>query len=166
MKDSPPELPRDESLESALRALPRELAPARDLWPGIAARIAPSRGSRRLATGLVASLLLAAVAAALVWQASRDTGAVPADAVLAADLRLPFEAARERYMADWADVRARLDPATAATIEGNLEVVQGALAEIDAALVEAPDDPRLRGLLRRTLESEIELYRRAARLAG
>jgi hypothetical protein len=166
MTDSPPEFPRDESLESALRALPRELAPARDLWPGIAARIAPSRRSRRLATGLLAGLLLGAGAAALVWQASRDTGAVRTDAMLAADLRLPFEAARERYAADWAEVRARLDPATAAVIEGNLEVVQGALAEIDAAMAEAPGDARLRGRLRRTLETEIDLYRRAVRLAS
>src|SRR6185437_7597306 len=38
---------RDEILRKAMESLPREIAPERDLWPGIAARIAPRRNRFR-----------------------------------------------------------------------------------------------------------------------
>ena len=38
---------RDERQVSSLRELPQEIAPARDLWPGIAARINEIRQPRR-----------------------------------------------------------------------------------------------------------------------
>ena len=156
--------PRPDWLEADLRDLPRDLAPARDLWPGIAARIAPAaRAPRRLVRGLVASLVVSSVAALFAWQAMQASRTVRAPLVLA-DLAAPYADARHRYESAWPSIRVRLDPATAAVIEGNLAVIRGALAEIDAALREAPDDASLRGLLRTTLTSELDLYRRAERL--
>jgi len=156
--------PRPDWLEAELRDLPRDLAPARDLWPGIAARIdSAARGPGRLARALVASLLVCSVAVLFAWQAMQASRVERSPFVLA-DLAASYADARHRYESAWPSIRVRLDPATAAVIDGNLEVIRVALAEIDAALRESPDDASLRGLLRTTLDAELDLYRRAERL--
>lgn len=77
----------DPRLAARIESLPRELAPARDLWPGIAARLAPpapaldspSRQPARMPAALyeprpfwrqaAAALLSAAIGAAATWAA-------------------------------------------------------------------------------------------------
>jgi hypothetical protein len=152
-----------DGLEARLRRLPREIAPERDLWPGVAARIrADARGSRWVPLGLAASVALAAVAVALAWQAVRPAGD---DARLRAELLSPYVDARHRYETVWSSVRAGVDPETAAVLERNLEIIRMARAEIEAALAGTPDDPALQALLEATLDAELALYRRARSLS-
>ena len=72
----------DESLQKAVDRLPRDIAPQRDLWPNIAARIGrKQRAARPLwAYGLAASLFVAVGAASLWYGLARhahETGAAP-----------------------------------------------------------------------------------------
>jgi hypothetical protein len=166
MTESSPDASNDAVLRAEIDRLPRELAPERDLWPGIAARLAHGRRpSRWVAAGLAASLLLGATAVALSWQAWREARLARIDVARVADFRPTYDAARRQYAAQWQGLRERADPATAAVIDANLEVVRAAVADIDRALAEAPDDAALQGLLEATLATELGLYRRAVRLA-
>jgi hypothetical protein len=152
-----------DGLEARLRRLPQEIAPERDLWPGIAARIrADARGSRWVPVALAASVALAAVAVALVWQAARPAGD---DVWPGQPLLSPYVEARHRYESVWSSVRAGVDPETAAVLERNLEITRVARAEIEAALASTPDDPALQALLEATLDAELALYRRARSLS-
>ena len=81
------ELERHRALRAAVRELPAELEPGRDLWPGVAARIAPdARRPRRVLPRRV-----------LPWRAGpwRPAVALPA-AALAATLAVAVGIARLR----------------------------------------------------------------------
>jgi hypothetical protein len=128
------ELDRHRELRARLRELPAELEPPRDLWPGVAARIAPAAGRpwwRREGTGAVLPwLALAATLAAVVgtgWLlrgpapgaplASRSTAPTPpvAEAPRPAPPRPPDGAAAPRPHVTSAEApSASAGPATTA----------------------------------------------------
>jgi glucose/arabinose dehydrogenase/anti-sigma factor RsiW len=56
------------ALVADARALPRAIDPARDLWPGIGARLVPSR---RVPLWLAAAAVIALAVATLLWRANR-----------------------------------------------------------------------------------------------
>jgi anti-sigma factor RsiW len=169
-------------------ALPREKAPARDLWPGIADEIARRRRfavfssvPRRPALWLGALAAAAAVVVAVRVLPPRDTppgprvaGPTPGTLVQPAALGggVPaFAEAERQYQRAAAELMAALDtrraslsPETTAAIDENLRVIDTALAEIRAALERDPDSPRLGHLLASTHEKKIEALRRVLRL--
>jgi len=77
------------------------------------------------------------------------------------------EASSDRAMNDavadlervYRENRARLDPATARTVERNLAVIDGAIEEIRSALAEDPSDPFLHSHLARTQQQKLDLLR-------
>ena len=151
-----------------MRKLGGPVEPARDLWPGIAARIAaqpvPAAPSRRRALGwlaLAATLVVAigAVLTAQRWQQHAPTVVAPpviAEAPIAptptptrtASADLPHTAL------DWA---VPDDPRLAATAQD----LDNASAQLQDALEQRPDAVFLVGLLNRTNAMRLRLMRKS-----
>lgn len=142
------------------RALPRSLAPARDLWPDIAARLddaepvtetstsaAPPSARRWLP--LAAGLLLA-LSLAFFWLESTTLSpapapvaieAGPAAAPLPAAALLPAAELRQSRLAVAGNLQRRiagLKPSTRQVVLDNLAIIDRALDDIDAALEASP----------------------------
>lgn len=111
-----------------LERLARTRAPARDLWPGIAARLAPRRRRPRyaLAQFALAASLVAGLAA--VFTLSLQPGGTP----------------------DLAGDAMPLSHDTRAIVEANLSIVQHTERQIRQALEQDPDSSTLRSLLAST----------------
>src|SRR5262249_47482770 len=155
---------RPDWLTHHLRALPREIEPERDLWPEVAVRIRQRRTPQWLTASVAASVVLSAAAAYFAWQGNERRNAT--ETLGAREMLMTsYRDASDRYAAQWAVERGRMDPALAAEIDRNLVIVRSAVNALDAALARSPDDPALRSLLQSTLAEEIALYRRATVLA-
>jgi hypothetical protein len=169
--------------------LPRGIQPERDLWPGVEARIralgdVPATGP---ASGKVirgdfargARVMLAAAAVVVVFVVGlatgllrRDGGRSVADAPAGAPVAVtPFDAIDAGHASESRDVLEALarvedlDPATVELIRRNLEIIETAIAEIQAALADDPGNPGLNRLLTSEYQRRGDVLRRAARLA-
>ncbi|HXG45488.1 MAG TPA: zf-HC2 domain-containing protein [Gemmatimonadales bacterium] len=178
------EMARLQALLAAARSLPRRIEPSRDLWSGIAARLTPadrrppalrpgetgepaeSRG-RRPVGGPARRWMLAAAAVLLV--------ALSAGATALWLGRLPverFSQERARYARATAALAERLagdagglPPTTLAVVRRNLEIVDAAIREAEAALATDPGNPELEQMLVARYEQRLALLARATRLA-
>jgi len=179
---------RTRRLLAAAAALPAEIAPARDLWPGIAARLgapatSPARtaGARfrpRWAALAAAAVLLVAVTAAVTARltarapvAHPPAGGSAAVALAASgdgDLAATvaeYERAAGALRAALAERRAVLPAATRRVVDENLAVVDAAIAELTRAVAGAPGDDNLRALLAAAYGKQLELLETANRLS-
>jgi hypothetical protein len=170
-----------EALHQETLRLPRGIEPARDLWPGIEARIrdlgeAPARGKilhGRFEFG--ARTMLAAAAVVVVFVAALTTGvlhrdrtAAPGPSPIAPSPFDVIDASHASASREILDALARvedLDPATVELIRKNLEIIETAIAEIRAALADDPGNPGLNRLLTAEYQRRGVVLRRAARLA-
>jgi hypothetical protein len=159
----------DTDLRWRLRQLPREMEPARDLWPGIADRLQPPAARRhaRLAwTGglaLAASLLIAIVGWRLAAAPAADAPAPVAADPAAADPAGHVVQAEERaitleYRATLAGYQQLPMPAE---IQPGLDALDASARDIRSALAADPDSPRLLQQLQRTYSRRLELTHRA-----
>ncbi len=154
----------NDRLRWQLRALQRELPPSRDLWPGIATRIAatpqspprpaesPRSAWRRFTPWASAASVL--LLAGLLWR----TGALeaPREAPL-----LPREAAA--MTRDYQGALAQLPPApTSPEVAGALEDLDRSAQQIRSALDAHPDARFLLDKLRRTYARRLALTQRLA----
>ena len=153
----------NDKLRAALAKLPPEVAPGRDLWPGIAARIGrPARAVLRplWAYGLAASLLVGVGAAGMWFSLSRQAGGPPQVASLATSTAggdTAYFAARAAYAEGSVQNAQNLSPATREVILKNLRIIEGSMQDIQQALAKDPNNAQLRGLL-------YDLYRNEAQL--
>lgn len=170
-------------------ALPRAVAPDRDLWPGIARRVERERSWSWAYGGWRSPALLAAAAtvaiglAAVFWTdqgpARVRTVQIPtptpearlaagtaglADPVLAAAER-DYEAAANALLEALQQRRARLQPEDLATVEANLDVIDRALAEVRQALARSPESPELGRMLVSTHRKKVEVLSRVVKLS-
>lgn len=136
-------------LAPRVEALPRELPPPEDLWPGIAARLAPRRRPawHAAAWRLAAALALVATSSAVTWRLARRGAPAtpPAAARLEAELR-------------------RLDPETRALLDAQLAVLDRALVEARRAAAAAPGDAAAATLVAAVERQRLDLLQQAARL--
>jgi len=150
----------DESLQKAVDRLARDIAPQQDLWPGIAARIGRKQRGRSLwAYGLAASLFVAVGTASLWYGLARRAPETGAASQLAAapSPDAAYFAQRAAYAENSVENAPNLAPATRAVILKNLRVIEGSMQQIEQALEQDPNNPRLRALL-------YDLYQNEARL--
>ena len=163
--------------------LPKEIAPARDLWPGIAARLGESPRSVkhfRWPMALAAGLLVAAVSALLTWGLVREPAAPvqvadtrPVDPAIVAvnygtnSVLSPAElAARDELLVQFRRRIDGLSPQTRDTVLRNLAVIQQAANEIGAALAQDPASGLLNELLLDTYKRELQLYSKVVTAGG
>jgi hypothetical protein len=153
-----------------LRAMRRPAEPAADLWPPIAARIAPAAGAgpaprRPMWPEALAATLVLGLGALLAF-GTREAPTMPAPAAAVADGRLPWSV-REALTLDAAyagalDEARRAAPAPRGEVlraDRELEAAQRALED---ALAQQPEAVHLLGLLRRTHEQRLRLAQRQA----
>jgi hypothetical protein len=154
-----------------LAALPRSIEPAEDLWPAIHGRLAsPGERPGRIAVprwGLAAAALL------LIALSSGVTAVLLRPAPRAASATLDVSALEAQYAAVSEDLtgalekaRARLEPATLATIERNLRIIDAALAETRLALAKDPGNPVLGQMVVAAWRQKVDLLRRATALGA
>jgi hypothetical protein len=174
-----PRNPPEDPLLAKAAELPKDVAPSRDLWPGIAARlaeaprVAPPR-TPRWPAALAAGFLVASVSALLTWSIVRSPEATaPAQVVQApaspgelvpvsygpnSGLTARELVARDQLVAQFREKFETLRPETRVAILKNLKVMQAAADEIDAALAKDPASGMLKGMLVGTYKQELQLY--------
>ncbi|HEU0307140.1 MAG TPA: hypothetical protein VFR30_09260 [Lysobacter sp.] len=149
-----------EALRWQLRALRQDVAPANDLWPGIAPRLGtqqaatPLRAPRRWQPlALAASLALAVGAVGWFGRADiLETRQAPTLVQREADgLSLQYQAALQ-------EVQAPMP----ASLQATAEALDRDVALIRAALARDPDSVRLLEQLRRTYAHRLALAQRVA----
>ncbi len=172
-------------LRNRAASLPKSLEPARDLWPGIEARITETKvvhgrfaQRTRPALKVAAAVLVLAgsvVTAFLIGRgqavgpearmgvSDRNGRAVPASVSVRA-VESDFAAAHDQLLAALEARRSELSPETYATVMTNLAIIDRAIAHIDAALDEHPESPRLTRQLAVAHRQQIDLLERAVRL--
>jgi hypothetical protein len=153
-----------EALLAAAADLPREIRPPRELWSGIDARLAGSQRPRR--AGLPAWALVAA-ALALVLVTAAVTSILTRDYEEAIALK-PGRADEARFLAASQELLAGLEaqdlsPETMEIVRRNLEVIDAAIAELQAALERDPGNGELTRMLLATYQRKIDLLEQAAR---
>ena len=160
------------SLDARLAALPRDLAPARDLWPGIDAELERAAlARRRWPFALAAGIEVAALGVVLGVRMARETPPVAAEVAAGAAIVPAPVAPRLKGAADadYVATRAALErtyherltllaPGTRARIEADLALIQSAHEDIRKALVRDPGSRVLLQLLQSTTEQEFSLY--------
>lgn len=167
----------------------RDEAPARDLWPGVAARLetnaAPRRGqiSLTLPQLAMAASLLMAVASGVTWLAARQPApAADTQPVVVAESESSGEVEGGIVNANFADAqfnaavtdleqilrneRDRLDPRTVLVIERNLKAIDAAIQEARAALNDDPANAYLNSHLADARRRKLDLLRHATTLAS
>ncbi len=174
-----PRNPQDDPLLAKAAELPKDVAPSRDLWPGIEARLAeaksaPVKPAFRWPLALAAALAVAAVSALLTWSLVRDPQtiepAVIAQQDLQADGFVPVSygpnsgltakelAVRDELFTQFRGAFESLKPETRDAIVKNMAVMQEAANQIDAALAKDPASGMLKGMLVGTYKQELQLY--------
>jgi hypothetical protein len=158
----------DEALAPLVAQLPRSIEPPHDLWPAIAAQIAPARRVTWQGWQLAAALLLVVVSSFITWSLTRRQVAAP-PAVASADLEAIESYARasdemSSALADPSSAFAALSPGTRAILERNLAVIDSVIAECRAAVAADSANPSLRELLGGAERQRLDLLRQAARL--
>jgi hypothetical protein len=175
-------------LDEALASLPEDVAPERNLWPGIRAEIektpiaAPASPLQANWFRLAAAVLLVLATSFVTYYVTRQSmqqpvaqtpEAVPSPQVTGQPAGFNFGA--ERLGASYINARAELDkrfqeriaslpPATRTKVENNLADLRRAAAEISKTLAENPSDPLLQDLLMSTYQSELQLLANVSEL--
>jgi len=177
MKSKP--ITNDHELVAAIHKLPGSINPVRDLWPGIARRIAGSmsQGSHGSNTfswrnqALAASVVLA-FAAGLMFGRQMGSGDLsPADAI-APDLamRAMLEASEREYQAAFREfipigaARVMLETQAVENIEGSWSELQQAEAALMTALHDYPDNVYLNQKLRDLRAQQLGFMKQLATL--
>jgi anti-sigma factor RsiW len=181
------------SLLDEARFLPREIAPGRDLWAGIEARLEPRADMKviplrpRSAWAPPRWLTLAAAALVLMIGTSATTvffmqrggpgpdtldpivakqAAAPTTTALVA--LQPAEAEYQKAIDDLAAVletrRSQLAPETVATLERNLRIIDQAIAESRAALERDPSSRELAQMLSAAYDTKVRMLQQAVEL--
>ena len=164
----------NEGKVGAIGELPRDIAPARDLWPGIAAAIgavaAPRRPQAwfgtRPAWALAAAVACVAVGvwigraslappAATAAQSGWAQGGGAREVSYAPDAR--FLRTREGLLREVSERLAQLSPDVRGRVEASLATVQRARADIEDALGRDPGNALLQEMLVNSYQDEMRV---------
>ena len=166
--------------------LPRSIEPPPEVWQSIRGSIDASKvavlpavprsqlpwwaSPRRLAVAATALVVASSALTAIVMRPSPDPAG---ERVTVREASLPREwkAAEAGYLASVSELheqleeqRASLAPATVATVERTLAVIDSAIAEARGALLRDPANAALADLLASNYRQKVELLRRATQL--
>ena len=146
-------------LRWSLRQLPREIEPARDLWPGIAEGIArrPAKPRRHWLSGLAMAASVA-LALGLAWRIAPGPGVGAAPDPTAKLLQREASAMTTEYHAALRQFDGAPVPET---IEPGLKILDHSAEQIRRALAADPDSRVLLEQLRKTYSRRLELTQRA-----
>lgn len=168
---------RDDKLIAAARHLSTEISPERDLWPGIEEAIARPQRSRwtPVLAQAAAVVLLIGASSSLTYLAVKDQRqiieVVPTNLVFEQAsfggryaLGVEYQEAHGDLAAQLDQELARLSPEVREEVQLNLSMMRGAIAQINSALEEEPDNALLQDLLLKTYREELALMQRVGGL--
>lgn len=169
----------DDRLMAEARSLRREIEPERDLWPSIEAAIGkpaePRFSWRPMMAQAAAVVVLVGGSSGLTWLAVKDdapllspvggSNSIPLSASAASfgdrySLGPDFLDARRNLEMQLDEELERLPPGTRANVEENLQTIRSAIAEINNALAEEPDNALLQELLLSSYREELSVMRK------
>lgn len=167
----------DDKLDRAARHLATEISPERDLWPGIAEAIEQPRRSRwaPVFAQAAAVVLLVGASSTVTYLVVKDESGP----VMAVAPELVFEQASfgsnynlgpgfqdaRNGLRDGLEVELqRLSPESQADVQANLDLIHTAIADINQALEQEPDNVMLQQKLQRAYHEELTLLRRVGGL--
>ena len=168
----------NDKIMQAARQLATEVSPSRDLWPEIAAEIstpAPRRQSHWFAQAAAVVLLVAGSSGityyAMQGKESGGPSVVTTDMIFEQTsfgnryhLGPGFQDARDSLVSELEAELEKLSPADRATIETNLVLIHDAIAEMNDALEQEPDNVLLQQQLLNAYQDELDLLRRVGGL--
>lgn len=154
--------------------MPRDVAPPRDLWPGIASRLGRHGQARTwwMAGLAAAAALLVAVTVAVRSPHAADpapggviteisTAGLPPEL---AEAERQYERATAQLLAALASRQDAMPQETKTALEANLRAIDEALVEVRAAVRADPTNPRLNHLLASTHQRKVETLRQVVKL--
>ncbi len=173
------------ALLAATAALPREIAPERELWPQISERLRVVVPLARPAARfqplllLAAAALLIALSSLVTWRIARPAETrlaarpaepqgtliahTPATGLLEAETE--YARATDELLLALETRRGSLSPETLMEVEQNLRAIDGALKNLRDALADDPGNQQLTQLLTGTHKRKVEALRRVVRLS-
>ncbi|MDJ0940686.1 MAG: hypothetical protein QNJ00_13075 [Woeseiaceae bacterium] len=163
----------DDAVFAEARGLATEIAPERDLWPGIEAAISePVQARPRFMPYLAqaaAVLLLVGGSSGLTWLVMQGDGedivnGAPVASLTEFDAEFAsfgsgFEDARDTQVVELDFALDRLSPEARADVEENLAIIRTAIDEINTALESEPDNVLLQEMLIDTYRKELDVMR-------
>jgi len=171
------DIEREDKLIAAASTLATEISPEEDLWPGIAAAIAQPKRSRwtPVFAQAAAIVLLVGASSSVTYFAVKDQQQiieiVPSGLVFEQAsfggryvLGVDYQEARGDLVAQLDVELARLSPEAREEVELNLAMIRGAIAQINEALTNEPDNALLQSLLVKTYREELALMQRVGGL--
>jgi hypothetical protein len=169
----------DDALMRAAAALPRDIKPGRDLWPGIEQAIVVRRPASRWWNGgfaqAAAVLLLIAGSSGVTYLAIKDDNSLLSPVAMDGqrvfepvsgsfgsryNLGPEFQDARDSLAARLDSELEKLSPDSRAEVQKNLDTIRAAIIEINKALANEPDNVLLQDLLIRTYHDELALMQK------
>ena len=164
-------------LRAETAALPRGIAPPADLWHGIGQRIGAKQGTaltdrpgarlewwqRKNGLAAAAIILMAVTSgltALLIQRGDQPVNAIATSEFLTTEAA--YRHAAEELAATLDSRRQSLGPAAVAVIEHNLQIIDEAIRETQAALAVDPRNQHVAELLWASYEKKIDLLERAA----
>lgn len=169
---------REDRLMTDAARLQRSASPGRDLWPAIEEAIAAPAPRRRPWLAQAAAVLLLVGASSLITYTLTVSKPDVTPVAVSPELRLApasfggeyelgagYKLAKVGLEARLERELAQLPPEQRAEIEENLEIIQGAIAEINAELEKNPDSALLQDLLLKTYREELAVMRNVGGLA-
>jgi hypothetical protein len=178
-RDTSSNTPPDDALMRAAAALPREIKPGRDLWPGIELAISGRQPRNRWWNGALAQaaalLLLVGGSSGVTYLVIKnDAGSLSPVALEGERVFVPvsgsfgsrynlgpeFQDARDSLAARLDSEMEKLSPESRAEVQKNLNTIRAAIVEINKALANEPDNVLLQDLLIRTYHDELTLMQK------
>jgi len=169
---------KDDKLTLAAKGLATEVAPQRDLWPGIEEAIQAPKRPRwvPMFAQAAAVVLLVGASSAITYIAVKDE---PQSLVQMTpelmfeqtafggryNLGPNFQDARDMLAAQADEELQRLSPELRAEVEKSLEQVHQAIFDINQALAEQPDNALLQAKLLMAYREELSVLRRVGGLS-
>ena len=172
-------------LKRKAQALRASVLPDRDLWPGIKEAIdrpaplirfgsfrgRPTRYSPLRYIVAAAALVLLMVGVRAIVEMDSPSEATPPAPVVAEDpemnrIEQEYAAAKAELLSELDALEATLPPETLSIVEENLAIIENAVNDISAALLENPKNAELERMLHAAYRSEVNLLHQAVRMAG
>ncbi len=168
----------EQQLMDAAAQLSKDTPPPRDLWPAIESAIrepAPVRVERRRTSWMAqaaAALLLVGASSSITYVVMQDQGGATTEILPATEvfeqvafgsnyqLGPEFRDARSALVTDLDSELQRMPADSRETIRANLQVIQDAIHETNAALERDPDNTELQARLATAYRDELRLLQR------
>lgn len=155
-----------ERLDQAIAALPQAVTPRRDLWPGIAAQIAPQRADSGY-WALAAGWLLTAVGIGFLGLRllGGTGGELPVWPAVEADYQLALAGTRAELQNGLFAAIAGLPQQDRSAIATELDGLRAAREEVLSALQQTPQDPLLQQLAVSAAQRELVVMQQITQLS-